>query len=83
MELVSFDHLITKDKLEKGDEIDAYLTTKTEFRTMAWADVDVAALSVNDIVQFERKGFFRVDMALAGNSSAVLFSIPTGKTKGC
>ena len=38
VELVDFDYLITKDKLEKDDDLDSVLTKKTEFRTEAWAD---------------------------------------------
>lgn len=79
VELVDFDYLITKDVIEKEDEVDDCLTEKTEFRTEAMADCNVADLKADDIIQFERKGYFRVDRAFAHGKPAVLFSIPTGK----
>jgi glutamyl-tRNA synthetase len=80
VELVDFDHLITKDKIEEDDNVDDFLNPKTEFRSDAWADGNVAGLKVGDIIQFERKGYFRLDRPYAEGKPAVLFNIPTGKT---
>ncbi|KAL8866208.1 MAG: hypothetical protein Q9174_006436, partial [Haloplaca sp. 1 TL-2023] len=44
VDLVDFDFLITKDKLEEEDNVDDFLTPKTEFRTEAVADGNVAEL---------------------------------------
>ena len=79
VELVDFDYLITKDKLEEDDNVDDFLTPTTEFRTKALADGNVAALKEDDIIQFERKGYFRVDKAFKHGEKAVMFCIPTGK----
>ena len=79
VELVDFDYLITKDIIEKDDEIDECLNPHTEFRTEALADCNVADLKVDDIIQFERKGYFRVDRAFKHGEAAVLFNIPTGR----
>lgn len=57
VELVDFDYLITKDKLEEDDNVDDFLNKETEFRTEAWADCNVASLAENDIMQFDRKGY--------------------------
>ncbi|KAF2095968.1 glutamyl-tRNA synthetase [Rhizodiscina lignyota] len=81
VEMVDFDYLITKDKLGDEDNYEDFLTPKTEFRTEALADCNVASLKVDDIIQFDRKGFFRVDRAFAHGKPAVLFQIPTGKAK--
>ena len=81
VELVAFDYLITKDKMEKDDNIEDILTAQTEFRTEAVADCNVAGLAQGDIIQFERKGYFRVDRPYLHSKPAVLFEIPTGKTK--
>ena len=89
VELVDFDHLITKDKLEEDDRVEDFLTSKTEFRSTGLADCNVADLRRDDIIQFERKGYFRVDRpylppahgSKQEEESAVLFMIPTGKTK--
>lgn len=81
VELVDFDYLITKDKIEEDDNVDDFLNPTTEFRTEAWADENVAELKENDIIQFERKGYFRCDRPFLHGKPAVLFNIPTGKTK--
>ena len=79
VEMVDFDFLITKDKIEEDENYEDFLTPQTEFRTEGLADGNVAELAVGDIIQFERKGCYRVDRAFAHGEPAVLFSIPTGK----
>lgn len=80
-ELCSFDHLITKDKLEKDkDKLVEFLTPQTEFRTEALADCNVTGLMEGDIIQFERKGYYRVDRPFQQGRPAVMFEIPVGKT---
>ena len=79
VELVDFDYLITKDKIEEDDNVDDFLNKHTEFRTEALADMNVAELKENDIIQFERKGYFRVDRPFKHRQPAILFHIPTGK----
>ncbi|KAF1847884.1 glutamyl-tRNA synthetase [Cucurbitaria berberidis CBS 394.84] len=81
IELVDFDYLITKDKLEPEDTLEDFLSKETEFRTKAVADCNAAELKVDDIVQFDRKGFFRIDRAFAHNEPIVAFQVPTGKSK--
>lgn len=77
VDLVSFDHLITKDKLEKTDKLEEFLTPVTEFRTEAFSDCNVAGLERGAIIQFERKGYFRLDVAYTGQGSrAVFFEVP-------
>ncbi|MCJ1482755.1 hypothetical protein MMC06_002921 [Schaereria dolodes] len=80
VEMVDFDYLITKDKIEEEDNVDDFLNPHTEFRTEGLADGNVAELKVDDVIQFERKGYFRVDRAFMHGQPAVLFNIPTGKT---
>lgn len=79
VELVDFDYLLTKDKLEKDDDVTHFLNPKTEFRTVAWADCNVVDLVQDDIVQFDRIGFFRVDRAFCNDRAAIFFNIPTGR----
>ena len=79
IELVDFNYLITKDKLEKEDNIEDFLTPQTEFREEAVADCNVADLRESDIIQFERKGYYRVDRPFSEGRATVMFSIPTGK----
>lgn len=80
-ELVDFDYLITKDKLEEDDNVADFVNPHTEFRTLAMADEGVWTLKEGDIVQFERKGFYRLDKPATDSSPAVFFCIPTGKEK--
>ena len=79
VELVDFDFLITKDKIEEEDNVDDFLNPHTEFRSEAFADENVAELKKDDIIQFERKGYYRVDRPFQNGKPAVLFAIPTGK----
>ncbi|KAK6434532.1 glutamate--tRNA ligase [Oleoguttula sp. CCFEE 5521] len=75
--LYDFDYLITKDKLEEDDVLEDCLNEVTETRTEAIADCNVANLKEDDIVQFDRKGYFRIDKT--GKDGVVAFQIPTGK----
>jgi glutamyl-tRNA synthetase len=81
VQLVDFDYLITKDKLEEDDKLEDFLTPKTEFKTYAVADCNVGDVMQDDIIQFERKGYFRCDQAPSPGVAGVFFNIPTGKTK--
>lgn len=80
VELIDFDHLITKDKLEEGDDFEDFLTPQTEFHSKAIADHNVKSLKAGDIIQFERKGYFRLDQPYAEGKTPVFFTIPDGKT---
>ena len=80
VELVDFDYLITKDKLEEEDKLEDFLNKNTETRTKAVADMNVADLKVDDVFQFDRKGYFRIDEAFAHGKPVVAFQIPTGKS---
>ena len=80
LEHISFDYLITKDKLEKDDRLEDFLTPVTEWRTRAVGDVNVAELQRGAIVQIERKGYFKLDQGVEdGDGRVVLFNIPSGK----
>lgn len=80
VELVDFDYLLNKDTLQEDDVLEDVLNKNTEFREDAVADCNVAELKEGDIIQFERKGYYRVDRAYVPGKPAVLFNIPTGKT---
>lgn len=80
VELMDFDHLITKDKLEEGDSFEDFLTPQTEFTVEAIADLSVRNMKAGDIIQFERKGYYRVDQPYSEGKRPVLYNIPDGKT---
>ncbi|KAJ5775135.1 uncharacterized protein N7511_000146 [Penicillium nucicola] len=81
VELVDFDYLLNKDAMTEDDKLEDCLNSKTEFREAGVADCNVADLKVNDIIQFDRKGYYRVDRAYSPGSPAVFFNIPSGKAK--
>lgn len=81
--MVSFDHLISKAKLEEEDSFQDYLTPVTRTETSGLADACIRTLNAGDVIQLERKGFFRIDKAYGGpGKPAVLFFIPDGRSKG-
>jgi glutamyl-tRNA synthetase len=80
VDLITFDHLITKDKLEKEDRIEDFLTLVTEFRSQAFADCNVVELPQGTVVQFERKGYYKLDAPFKDGTKVTFFSIPTGKS---
>lgn len=81
VKLVDFDHLITKDKLEEGDNFEDFLTPETRFESEAIADANVKSLKKGDSIQFERKDYYTVDEDLSSGNELVLFTIPDGKKK--
>ncbi|MCJ1313174.1 hypothetical protein MMC25_006851 [Agyrium rufum] len=81
VELVDFDFLITKEKIEEGDNYEDYLTPQTEFKEDALADGNVVDLKEHDVIQFERKGYYRVDRPYKHGEKMICFSIPTGRVE--
>ncbi|KAK2764806.1 glutamyl-tRNA synthetase [Colletotrichum kahawae] len=80
-ELWEFDYLIKKDKLEEDDVLEEALNPVTSSMEVALCDAGVGELKKDDIIQLERRGFFRVDKGLDEGDEVVLFAIPTGKSK--
>ncbi|KAJ9132948.1 Glutamyl-tRNA synthetase [Coniochaeta hoffmannii] len=86
-ELWDFDYLITKDKLDEDDNLEDFLNPVTETMDEAFCDEAAAGLKKDDIIQLERRGYYRVDKGLddwaeGEQKRLVLFCIPTGKTGG-
>ncbi|KAL3231071.1 Glutamate--tRNA ligase, cytoplasmic [Nakaseomyces bracarensis] len=80
VDLVDFDHLISKDKLEEDESFEDFLTPQTEFHTDAIADLNVKDMKVGDIIQFERKGYYRLDSVAKDGKPYTFFTIPDGKS---
>jgi hypothetical protein len=81
VDLVEFDFLITKKKLEEDDRLEACLNEVSEFRTVAWGDANLHHIPRGTILQLERRGYFICDETFSPSGKVVLFSIPDGKTK--
>ncbi|GAA5931087.1 glutamate--tRNA ligase GUS1 [Sporobolomyces koalae] len=82
VKLLDYDYLITKKKLEEDDSVESVLNPKTEYSVDAVADLNLRQVKKGDILQFERKGFYIVDVAYDPSqpSNAVeLIFIPDGK----
>jgi glutamyl-tRNA synthetase len=81
VDLITFDYLITKDKLEKEDSLECFLTPVTKHRNQAFADCNMMELQQGPIVQFERKGYHKLDVSYKGDGSKIVFfDIPSGKS---
>ncbi|KXJ93505.1 tRNA synthetases class I, catalytic domain-domain-containing protein [Microdochium bolleyi] len=80
-ELWEFDYLITKDKLEEEDELEKFLNPNTASMEEAFCDENVAKYKKDDIIQLERRGYYRVDKGVEDGGKIILFAIPTGKNK--
>lgn len=77
--LVDFDYLITKKKLEEEDNFADFVTPNSEFRSIALADHNVAFLQEGAAIQFERKGYYILDKKIGKDGKADFIKIPDGK----
>ena len=82
VECVEFDFLINKEKLEKEDNFKDFLVKDSRLSSLCWGEKALAGVKKGQIIQIERRGYFRCDETLAEAGKVVLFNIPTGKTKG-
>ncbi|EPB85312.1 glutamyl-tRNA synthetase [Mucor circinelloides 1006PhL] len=77
--LLDYDYLITKKKVEEGDEVKDLVTPVSEFKFPAIADGNTKNLKKGDIIQFERKGYFILDDPATDSKPAHFIRIPDGK----
>ncbi|XP_068646136.1 glutamate--tRNA ligase, cytoplasmic [Aristolochia californica] len=80
LSLVELDHLITKKKLEEDDDFKDFINPCTKRETAALGDSNMRNLKRGEILQLERKGYFRCDVPyLRPSKPIVLISIPDGR----
>ena len=80
--LSEFDNLISKEKLEEEDKFEDFINPDTQAETEVIGDPGLKTLKENDIIQLERRGFYRVDRPYVNESKPLmLFMIPDGKKK--
>ncbi|VVB15198.1 unnamed protein product [Arabis nemorensis] len=78
--LTEFDYLITKKKLEEEEDVSTVVNPVTKKETLALGDSNMKSLQRGDVIQLERKGYFRCDVPFIKSSKPiVLFSIPDGR----
>ncbi len=74
--LVEYGDLLTKAKLEEGEDVAAFVNPASKRVGRAAGDAGLAALPAGSLVQLERVGYYRVDVA---GASPTLIRIPDGK----
>lgn len=80
--LSEFDNLIIKEKLEEDDKFEDFINPDTQAETEVIGDAGLKTLKEHDIIQLERRGFYRVDRPYVNeNKPLMLFMIPDGKKK--
>lgn len=80
--LMEFDNLISKEKLEEDEEFENFINPDTLAATDVIGDAGLKTLREHDIIQLERRGYYRVDRPYINESKPIiLFMIPDGKTK--
>ncbi|KAL2254235.1 glutamate--tRNA ligase, cytoplasmic [Sesamum indicum] len=78
--LVDFDYLITKKKLEEDEDFIDVVNPCTRTETSALGESDMRNLKRGDVIQLERKGYYRCDAPfIRSTKPIVLFAIPDGK----
>lgn len=85
---VYFDHIISKPLLGKDEDFKQYIGHQTRWEIPMLGEPELSKLKRGDIIQLQRRGFFRVDVAAAPPSPhtsratpLVLFHVPDGHTK--
>ncbi|EPR62533.1 glutamate-tRNA ligase [Toxoplasma gondii GT1] len=77
--LREYDHLITVDKIDQEEENwEKFINRETRFDTPAVGDPLLKQLKEGDLLQLERRGYFRVDKT---GDQLVLIKIPDGRSK--
>jgi glutamyl-tRNA synthetase len=80
--LTEFDNLISKEKLEEDDKFDDYINKDTLATTHVIGDAGLKNLKEHQIIQLERRGYYRVDRPyISQEKPLVLYMIPDGKAK--
>jgi len=82
VKLTEFDYLITKPKIEDGEDFKNFVNPHTMAESDGLGDPGLRLLQKGDVIQLERRGFFRCDQPYIGpQKPLVLYMIPDGKTK--
>lgn len=80
--LYEFDNLISKEKLEEDENFKDFINPNTLATSEVIGDFALKTLQKNDIIQLERRGYYRVDQPYVNEDRGLaLFMIPDGKAK--
>lgn len=85
---VYFDNIISKPVLGKDEDFKQYIGHQTRHEVKMLGDPELKKLKKGDIIQLQRRGYFKVDVPYATANPisgvtrpVILFSIPDGHTK--
>lgn len=80
--LTEFDNLVTKDKLDEEDKFEDFINPNTLAETNVIGDAGLKTLQKHEVIQLERRGFYRVDRPyISKDKPLILYMIPDGKEK--
>ncbi len=80
--LYEFDNLISKEKLEEEDKFEDHINPNTLASTEVIGDFGLRTLQKDDIIQLERRGYYKVDQPYTSDEKGlILYMIPDGKSK--
>ncbi|XP_078435221.1 glutamyl/glutaminyl-tRNA synthetase, class Ic [Wolffia australiana] len=80
LSLVEYGYLITKKKLEEDEEVTDFLNPCSKKETAALGDSNMRNLKHGEIIQLERRGYFKCDVPFLRTSKPiVLVGIPDGR----
>lgn len=80
--LTEFDNLLSKEKLDPEDNFQDHLNPHTLAESEVTGDAGLKTLQKDDIIQLERRGYYRVDRPyVSAEKPLILYMIPDGKAK--
>ena len=80
VELVDYDHLLSKDKVEEEDDINQVLTPTTKFVDAARGEAALRQLCRGQVIQVERRGYYVCDAPYLRPAEPIrLLFVPDGK----
>ena len=80
--LTEFDNLISKEKLEETDKFEDFINPHTMATTQVIGDAGLKNLQQDEIIQLERRGYYRCDRPYTNDTDKplILYMIPDGKS---
>ncbi|GKA85552.1 glutamate--tRNA ligase, cytoplasmic [Tanacetum coccineum] len=79
--LVEFGYLLKKKKLDKNEDFVDVVNRDSKKEIAAVGDSNMRELKCGDILQLERKGYFRCDVLFSPSKPIVLYAILDGRQK--
>mmetsp|Transcript_1811 Transcript_1811/g.3339 ORF Transcript_1811/g.3339 Transcript_1811/m.3339 type:complete len:937 (-) Transcript_1811:312-3122(-) len=76
-----FDHLITKPKIEEGDDFKDFINANSHATTTLVAEPAIRNIKKDTFLELMRRGLFRVDQAQGPETPMNIFAIPDGRQK--